>query len=100
VCCQRLVGLRQDSGELVVVRLDLPHRLIDSLAGICAFRQAEQVVKTSLGSYVQEAVGLIGRRVVDAGTPPTPCRVVLQRRPLLVEPYLGEAQKVEPQHRL
>ena len=49
-----------------VVLFDVPDRFVDLLTDVLAFRQVEQPVVASVGRQINNALGMIGARLVDA----------------------------------
>ena len=87
---KNLVRLWQDACELRILRLDVPHGLIDGLADVRSFRQPQDMVESCWRRQVKDALGLIGGRIVHAGATPSPSRLFLQHSQLREKANLGK----------
>ena len=73
--------------------LDLAHRRVDLGADVLRLGQGQQVVEARLGREVEDALGVIGGRLVDPTTAPGGGAGLLQLGALGGEAHLGEAQE-------
>ena len=92
---EAVVGLGQDVLEVVVLRLDGPHGVVDGRADVGALRQLDQRREAGRLGQVEHAPGLIVR-LADRAPPAACTRQFLRRR---LELVVGIAQKDQPQHR-
>ena len=69
---ENLVCLWQDACELRILRLDIPHGLVDGLADVRSFRQPQDMVESRRRRQVEDALGLIGGGIVHAGATTSP----------------------------
>jgi len=63
---KNLVGLGENAGEVGVVPLDVPHRVVDGLPHLTAFRQGQEMVKAGVGREIEDTLGVISTRLIHA----------------------------------
>ena len=83
-----------------ILRLDVPHGLIDGLADVRSFRQPQDMVESCWRRQVKDAIGLIGGRIVHAGATPSPSRLFLQHSQLREKANLGKPQEDQAENGL
>ena len=92
---EEVVGFGQDAGELRVVLLDVPHRLVDGFARVSALGQCEKVVEPCVGREVEHSHSVVGSGLVQTGTAARGAGGLFQLGALGGEADLGEAQEDE-----
>jgi hypothetical protein len=66
VLVKNLISTRQYAGEMRIVLFYIRYRVVDFLADIGAFRQVEQPVVAGVGRQIDDTLGVIRGRLVDA----------------------------------